>query len=79
MQRPVEYKKEKAMVLHTCRIVLSNQQVLTSQSVEQSLSFLEEEASKGISKIEIDATDGNQIHSYLSHSLEESIENLMNL
>ena len=79
MQRPVEYKKEKAMVLHTCRIVLSNQQVLTSQSVEQSLSFLEDEASKGISKIEIDATDGNQIHSYMSHSLEESIENLMNL
>jgi hypothetical protein len=79
MQRPVEYKKEKAMVLHTCRIVLSNQQVLTSQSVEQSLSFLEDEADKGISKIEIDATDGNQIHSYMSHSLEESIENLMNL
>ncbi len=67
------------MVLHTCRIVLSNQQVLTSQSVEQSLSFLEDQASKGISKIEIDATDGNQIHSYLSHSLEESFENLMNL
>ncbi|CAV27578.1 MULTISPECIES: hypothetical protein [Vibrio] len=67
------------MVLHTCRIVLSNQQVLTSQSVEQSLSFLEDEADKGISKIEIDATDGNQIHSYMSHSLEESIENLMNL
>ncbi|MEZ8212539.1 hypothetical protein ACED61_03480 [Vibrio sp. 1F148] len=67
------------MVLHTCRIVLSNQQVLTSQSVEQSLSFLEDEADKGISKIEIDATDGNQIHSYMSHSLEESIENLRNL
>ncbi|MCF7505971.1 MULTISPECIES: hypothetical protein [Vibrio] len=67
------------MVLHTCRIVLSNQQVLTSQSVEQSLSFLEDEASNGISKIEIDATDGNQIHSYMSRSLEESIENLMNL
>ncbi|WKY59972.1 hypothetical protein Q5H80_20685 [Vibrio sp. SNU_ST1] len=67
------------MVLHTCRIVLSNQQVLTSQSVEQSLSFLEDEADKGISKIEIDATDGNKIHSYMSHSLEESIENLMNL
>ncbi|WP_435250239.1 hypothetical protein ACMAZD_19455 [Vibrio sp. nBUS_14] len=67
------------MVLHTCRIVLSNQQVLTSQSVEQSLSFLEGKASKGVSKIEIDATDGHQIHTYLSHSLEESIENLMNL
>ncbi|WP_060980895.1 hypothetical protein [Vibrio splendidus] len=67
------------MVLHTCRIVLSNQQVLTSQSVEQSLSFLEGKADNGISMIEIDATDGNQIHSYMSHSLEESIENLMNL
>ena len=79
MQRPVEYKKEKAMVLHTCRIVLSNQQVLTSQSVEQSLGFLEEKADHGITKIEIDATDGHTIHSYMSHSLEESIENLMNL
>ena len=79
MQRPIEYKKEKAMVLHTCRIVLSNQQVLTSQSVEQSLSFLEDKADNGISKIEIDATDGHTIHSYMSHSLEESIENLMNL
>lgn len=67
------------MVLHTCRIVLSNQQVLTSQSVEQSLSFLEDKAENGISMIEIDATDGNKIHSYMSHSLEESIENLMNL
>ena len=67
------------MVLHTCRIVLSNQQVLTSQSVEQSLSFLEDKGDNGISMIEIDATDGNQIHSYMSHSLEESIENLMNL
>ncbi len=79
MQRPIEYKKEMAMVLHTCRIVLSNQQVLTSRSVEQSLSFLEDKADNGISMIEIDATDGNQIHSYMSHSLEESIENLMNL
>ena len=67
------------MVLHTCRIVLSNQQVLTSQSVEQSLGFLEDQAEQGISKIEIDATDGQIIHSYMSHSLEESIENLMNL
>ena len=79
MQRPIEYKKEKAMVLHTCRIVLSNQQVLTSQSVEQSLGFLEDQAEQEISKIEIDATDGQTIHSYMSHSLEESIENLMNL
>ncbi|MDN3702649.1 hypothetical protein ACFFUO_02970 [Vibrio artabrorum] len=67
------------MDLHTCRIVLSNQQVLICQSVEQSLNLLEEQADKGIAKIEIDATDGHQIHSYLSHSLEESIENLMNL
>ncbi|MEZ9043991.1 hypothetical protein AB6D99_02485 [Vibrio cyclitrophicus] len=67
------------MDLHTCRIVLSNQQILTSQSVEQSLSYLEDQADIGISMIEIDATDGNQIHSYMSSSLEESIENLMNL
>ncbi|ERM58505.1 MULTISPECIES: hypothetical protein [Vibrio] len=67
------------MDLHTCRIVLSNQQILTSQSVEQSLSYLEDQADIGISMIEIDATDGNQIHSYMSRSLEESIENLMNL
>ncbi len=79
MQRPLEYKKQQAMVLHPCRIVLSNQQVRTSESVEQSLGFLEEQAEQGISKIEIDATDGQTIHSYMSHSLEESIENLMNL
>ena len=67
------------MDLHTCRIVLKNNQVLTCQSVEQSLGFLEDTSESGISMIEIDATDGHQIHSYLSHSLEESIENLMNL
>ncbi|WP_299689183.1 hypothetical protein [uncultured Vibrio sp.] len=67
------------MDLHTCRIILSNQQVLISESVEQSLSFLEDKTDNGISKIEIDATDGETIHSYMSYSLEESIENLMNL
>lgn len=67
------------MNLHTCRIVLKNKKIITSQSVEQSLGYLEGKAENGISMIQIDATDGHRIHSYQCHSLEESIENLMNL
>ena len=67
------------MDLHTCRIVLKNHQVLTCQSVEQSLGYLESQAEGGISMIHIYATDGRNIHSYQCSSLEESIENLMNL
>ncbi|MBW3695141.1 hypothetical protein EK599_05520 [Vibrio sp. T187] len=67
------------MDLHTCRIVLKNHQVLTCQSVEQSLGYLESQNEGGISMIQIDATDGRKIHSYQCSSLEESIENLMNL
>ncbi|MCW1891402.1 hypothetical protein OK016_28490 [Vibrio chagasii] len=67
----MEYKKRKRLWFFTCRIVLSNQQVLTSQSVEQSSAFLKKKADHGITKIEIDATDGHTIHSYMSHSLEE--------
>lgn len=68
-----------AMNLHTCRIVLKNHQVLTCMSVEQSLNHLESLGDNGISQIQIDASDGHKIYSYMSHSLEESLENLMNL
>lgn len=67
------------MDLHTCRIVLKNHQVLTCQSVEQSLGFIESHNENGISMVHIDAIGGGKIHSYQCSSLEESIENLMNL
>ncbi|MBJ2148495.1 hypothetical protein JC606_19275 [Vibrio sp. IB15] len=67
------------MVLESCRITLTNQQIMISQSVESSLYLLEAEISNGISEVKIDADDGFQVHSYIFDSVEESIESLMNL
>ncbi|CAH6781746.1 conserved hypothetical protein [Vibrio chagasii] len=67
------------MVLESCRITLTNQQIMISQSVESSLYLLEAEINNGISEVKIDADDGFQVHSYIFDSVEESIESLMNL
>lgn len=67
------------MVLQSCRITLTNQNVFICQSVEHSLYLLEAEFNNGISKVKIDASDGYDIHSYHFDSIEESIESLMNL
>ncbi|CAH6816557.1 conserved hypothetical protein [Vibrio chagasii] len=67
------------MVLESCSITLTNQQIMVSQSVENSLYLLETEINNGVSKVKIDASDGYQVHSYTFDSVEESIESLMNL
>ncbi|MDF2155215.1 hypothetical protein [Vibrio sp. CAU 1672] len=67
------------MNLHTCIIMLSNQRVITSNSVEYSLKLLETNSQHDISEIQINATDGATIHTYHYHNVEESLESLMNL
>ncbi|WP_116870084.1 hypothetical protein [Vibrio splendidus] len=67
------------MVLQSCRITLTNQNIFICQSVENSIGLLETEINNGISKVEIDVSDGYEIHSYHFDSIEESIESLMNL
>lgn len=67
------------MVLQSCSITLTNQQIMISQSVENSLDLLEAEINNRISKVKINASDGFQVRSYTFDSVEESIESLMNL
>ncbi|CAK1897970.1 conserved hypothetical protein [Vibrio crassostreae] len=67
------------MVLQSCRITFTNQNIFICQSVEHSLSLLEAEINNGISKVRIEASDGYEVHSYHFDSIEESIESLMNL
>lgn len=67
------------MNLHTCTIVLKDNLTLTYDSVEQSLSVIDQHGSSSINNIFIDATDGQTIRSYHNLSVEESIESLMDL
>ncbi|CAH7273558.1 conserved hypothetical protein [Vibrio chagasii] len=67
------------MVLHACRIIMKDKTIVVSQSAESSLYFLEGDTRHKVSQIEIEAKDENKIHSYSCCSVEESIENLMNL
>lgn len=60
------------MVLQSCRITITNQQVMISQSVEA-------EINNGISKVKIHASDGLQVRSYTVDSAEEPIESFMSL
>ncbi|MGR5236367.1 hypothetical protein [Vibrio alfacsensis] len=67
------------MDLHTCVIVLKNQKVITSKSVEHSIGILERDSDKEISEIQINATDGEKVRTYHYNSVEASLESLMNL
>ncbi len=68
------------MDLHTCVIVLKNQKVITSKSVEHSIGIIERDSqSNEISEIQINTTDGECIRTYHYNSVEESLESLMNL
>lgn len=67
------------MDLHSCIIVLRNQEVITSNSVEDSLGIIESQGDNGISTIQINARDGNALHTYHCANIEDSLENLMNL
>ncbi|GAA5647609.1 MULTISPECIES: hypothetical protein [Vibrio] len=67
------------MDLLSCKIKLNDNQVVISHSVEKSLRLIEQHGKRGISDVEIDATDGNQRHTYTGMSFEESLESLMNL
>ncbi|AUI87590.1 hypothetical protein BS333_14335 [Vibrio azureus] len=67
------------MDLHTCIIVLKNKKVITSQSVEHSICVLEHDCDNQISEIQINTTDGTNIHTYFYNDIEESLESLMNL
>ena len=71
--------KGKVMDLHTCIIVLKNKKVITSQSVEHSICVLEHDCDNQISEIQINTTDGTNIHTYFYNDIEESLESLMNL
>ncbi|AXY03600.1 MULTISPECIES: hypothetical protein [Vibrio] len=67
------------MDLHTCVIVLKNQKVITSKSVEHSIEILERDSDKEVSEIQINTTDGKNIRTYHYNCVEESLESLMNL
>ncbi|AMF99816.1 MULTISPECIES: hypothetical protein [Vibrio] len=67
------------MDLHTCVIVLRNHKVITSKSVEHSIGIIERDSDNEISEIQINATDGVNIRTYHYHSVEDSLESLMNL
>ncbi len=67
------------MDLHTCVIVLKNQKVITSKSVEHSIGLIERNSENEISEIQINATDGINIKTYNYNNIEESLESLMNL
>lgn len=67
------------MDLHTCIIVLRNSNVITSNSVEDSLGIIEAQEPKSISTIQINARDGKFIRTYHCNNIEDSLENLMNL
>ncbi len=67
------------MDLHTCTIVLKNQKVITSKSVEHSIGIIEKNSDSEISEIRIDTTDGTNIKTYNYNNVEESLESLMNL
>lgn len=67
------------MDLHTCVIVLKNQKVITSKSVEHSIGIIERNSDNEISEIQINATDGVNIKTFNYHNVEESLESLMNL
>ncbi|MBE3669096.1 hypothetical protein BOO24_11705 [Vibrio navarrensis] len=67
------------MDLHTCIIVLRNSNVITSNSVEDSLGIIEAQGPKSISTIQINARDGNFIRTYHCNNIEDSLESLMNL
>ncbi|WP_423840817.1 hypothetical protein ONE56_19725 [Vibrio mytili] len=67
------------MNLHTCVIVLRNQRVITSKSVDHSIGIIERDLSNEISEIQINTTDGKNIQTYHYNTIEESLESLMNL
>ncbi|MGR5068810.1 MULTISPECIES: hypothetical protein [Vibrio] len=67
------------MDLHTCVIVLKNQKVITSKSVEHSIGIIERDSDKEISEIQINTTDGEKIRTYHYNCVEASLESLMNL
>ncbi|NLS11904.1 hypothetical protein HGP28_03240 [Vibrio sp. SM6] len=68
------------MDLHSCIIVLRDQKVVTSKSVEDSLGIIETQGAEQIETVQINATsDGVDIHTYHCANIEESLENLMNL
>ncbi|CAE6951275.1 hypothetical protein [Vibrio sp. B1FLJ16] len=67
------------MDLHTCVIVLKNQKVITSKSVEHSIGIIERNSGSEISEIQINATDGSNIKTFNYNNVEESLESLMNL
>lgn len=67
------------MDLHTCVIVLRNQKVITSKSVDHSIGIIERDSGNEISEIQINATDGVNIRTYHYNNVEESLESLMNL
>lgn len=66
------------MHLSACRIVKTNLQTFRFTCVEETLEWLEEH--RDIERIEVDAIDNEEnIHSYTFCTIDESIENLMNL
>ncbi|EDP59810.1 hypothetical protein [Vibrio sp. AND4] len=67
------------MNLHTCVIVLRNQRVITSKSVEHSIGILERDSDNEVSEVQINASDGMNIRTYHYRSVEDSLESLMNL
>ena len=67
------------MNLHTCTIKLNDGSILVCKTVEQSLGMIENQGTKNINSIDIDAKDGSAIYSYPCLTIDESIENLMNL
>ena len=67
------------MNLHTCVIVLRNQKVITSKSVEHSIGILERDSDNEVSEVQINASDGMNIRTYHYRSVEDSLESLMNL
>ncbi len=67
------------MNLHKCTIIMNNKEIITSDSVEQSLGIIEHQAANRIATVQIDAFDGQELKTFMCHSIEESLENLMNL
>ncbi|GAK83736.1 hypothetical protein JCM19238_1298 [Vibrio ponticus] len=66
------------MNLNACRIVRNNFQKLDFASVEDALTWLED--NQDVIRVEIDAIDSKStIYTYTFTSIEESIENLMHL
>ncbi len=78
-QRRLSRLKGIGMDLHTCVIVLRNQKVITSKSVDHSIGIIERDSGNEISEIQINATDGVNIRTYHYNNVEESLESLMNL